>query len=278
MLQVPPEGRTTARAIEDLHLRGKGGLFQMANVVSAKESVSAKELNHFNRARAARITANLAPGVTLGTALDAIDAIAKAKLPPGIRTDLDGQSRELKETSGSLFFLFGISVVFIYLVLAGQFESFTHPLTILLTVPLAVFGALLTLKILGMTLNIYSQIGLILLIGLVTKNAILIVEYANQLREREGLDVKEAVARASRIRLRPILMTSFATIFGTLPIALGMGAGGEARTPLGVAVVGGLLFSTLLALMVVPVVYTFLTRAKRETHEEETGHAASPAA
>jgi len=269
MLQVPPEGRTTARAIEDLHLRGKGGLFQMANVVSAKESVSAKELNHFNRARSAKITANLAPGVTLGTALDAIDAIAKTKLPPGIRTDLDGQSRELKETSGSLFFLFGISVVFIYLVLAGQFESFTHPLTILLTVPLAVFGALLTLKILGMTLNIYSQIGLILLIGLVTKNAILIVEYANQLREKEGLDVKEAVARASRIRLRPILMTSFATIFGTLPIALGMGAGGEARMPLGVAVVGGLLFSTLLALMVVPVVYTFLTRARRESHEAE---------
>jgi multidrug efflux pump len=160
--------------------------------------------------------------------------------------------------------------VFIYLVLAAQFESFAHPLTILLTVPLAVFGALLTLKILGMSLNIYSEIGLILLIGLVTKNAILIVEYANQLRRREGLDVREAVARAARIRLRPILMTSFATIFGTLPIALGIGAGAESRKPLGVAVVGGLFFSTLLTLVVVPVVYTYLSgRVEKAEAAEE---------
>jgi multidrug efflux pump len=138
-----------------------------------------------------------------------------------------------------------------------------------LTVPLAVFGALLVLKLLGMTLNVYSEIGLILLIGLVTKNAILIVEYANQLRRREGLDVREAVARAARIRLRPILMTSFATIFGVLPIALGIGAGAESRKPLGVAVVGGMLFSTLLALMVVPVVYTYLSGRVKEAETAE---------
>jgi multidrug efflux pump len=269
LLQVRPSERATPQAISDLYLRGSGGLFQMANVVSARETVAPKELNHFNRVRSARITANLAPGVTLGTALDDLDAIARRTLPQGVRTDLDGESRELRESSGSLFFLFGISIVFIYLVLAAQFESFSHPLTILLTVPLAVFGALLVLKLLGMTLNVYSQIGLILLIGLVTKNAILIVEYANQLRRREGLDVREAVARAARIRLRPILMTSFATIFGVLPIALGIGAGAESRKPLGVAVVGGMLFSTLLALMVVPVVYTYLSGKVKEPEAAE---------
>jgi multidrug efflux pump len=269
LLQVRPAGRATPHAIEDLYLRGTGGLFQMANVVTARETVAPKELNHFNRVRSARITANLAPGVTLGTALDDLDTIARAKLPQGVRTDLDGESRELRESSGSLAFLFGISVVFIYLVLAAQFESFAHPLTILLTVPLAVFGALLTLKLLGMSLNVYSEIGLILLIGLVTKNAILIVEYANQLRRREGLDAREAVARAARIRLRPILMTSFATIFGTLPIALGIGAGAESRKPLGVAVVGGLLFSTLLTVIVVPVVYSYLSGGVGETEEAE---------
>jgi multidrug efflux pump len=269
MLQVRPEDRATPRAIEGLYLRGSNGLFQMANVVKAKETVSPKELNHFNRIRSAKVTANLAPGVTLGTALADLDRIAKEKLP-GIRTDLDGESRELRESSGSLYFLFGISIVFIYLVLAAQFESFVHPFTILLTVPLAVFGALLTLKLFGMSLNIYSQIGLILLIGLVTKNAILIVEYANQLREKEGLEAKAAVGRAARTRLRPILMTSFATIFGTLPIALGLGAGAESRKPLGAAVVGGLFFSTLLTLIVVPVVYSYLS-GKRERIEEEAG-------
>ena len=180
----------------------------------------------------------------------------------------DEESRELRESGGSLTFLFGISIVFIYLVLAAQFESFTHPLTILLTVPLAIFGALLTLKLLGMSLNVYSQIGLILLIGLVTKNAILIVEYANQLRRKEGLEPLEAVARSARVRLRPILMTSLATIFGVLPIALGLGAGAESRKPLGVAVVGGMLFSTFLALMVVPVVYTYLAGRVREMEAE----------
>jgi multidrug efflux pump len=269
LLQVRPSERATPQAISDLYLRGTGGLFQMANVVSARETVAPKELNHFNRVRSARITANLAPGVTLGTALGDLDAIARRTLPQGVRTDLDGESRELRESSGSLLFLFGISIVFIYLVLAAQFESFAHPLTILLTVPLAIFGALLTLKLLGMSLNVYSEIGLILLIGLVTKNAILIVEYANQLRRKEGLDLREAVARAARIRLRPILMTSFATIFGVLPIALGIGAGAESRKPLGVAVVGGMLFSTLLALMVVPVVYTYLSGRVREPETVE---------
>jgi len=279
LLQIRPEERATPRSIEGLYLRGREGLFQMVNVVAGKETVAPKELNHFNRVRSASITANLAPGVTLSTALEDLDAIARAKLPTGVRTDLDGESREFRESSGALYFLFGFAVVFIYLVLAAQFESFAHPLTILLTVPLAVFGALVTLALFGMSLNIYSQIGLILLVGLVTKNAILIVEYANQLRRKEGLEAREAAARAARIRLRPILMTSLATIFGVLPIALGLGAGAESRKPLGAAVVGGLFFSTLLTLVVVPVVYSYLSgRREREVLVEEPAAASGAAA
>jgi multidrug efflux pump subunit AcrB len=162
-----------------------------------------------------------------------------------------------------------LAVVFIFLVLAAQFESFIHPLTILLSVPLAVVGALLSLYVFKQSLNIYSQIGLIMLIGLVTKNSILIVEYANQLREK-GNEVFDAVVEAARIRLRPILMTSFATIFGVLPIAIGLGAGAESRRPLGIAVVGGLVFSTFLTLVLVPVVYTLLSRfTEKKVHAED---------
>jgi multidrug efflux pump len=163
------------------------------------------------------------------------------------------------ESSGGLYWLFVIALVFIFLVLAAQFESFVHPLSILFSVPLAVFGALVTLFVFGMSLNIYSQIGLIMLIGLVTKNAILIVEYSNQRRAR-GEELVDAVVRASRIRLRPILMTTLTTILGVLPIALGLGAGADSRKPLGLAVVGGLLFSMVLTLVMVPVVYTLLAR------------------
>jgi multidrug efflux pump len=173
--------------------------------------------------------------------------------------------------------MFLLAVVFIYLVLSAQFESFVHPLTILLSVPLAVFGALLTLFIFGQSLNIYSQIGLIMLIGLVTKNSILIVEFSNQLRAR-GRALRDAVVEAATIRLRPILMTSFATIFGVLPIAIGLGAGGESRRPLGLAVVGGMLFSTFLTLVMVPVVYTFLARFTRTTKVAQTGMEDSAAA
>jgi multidrug efflux pump len=200
--------------------------------------------------------------VSLGTALDALDRIAKEELPPSVKHDLAGQSREYRESSSSLYFMFLLAIVFIFLVLAAQFESFIHPFTILLSVPLAIVGALVALYVLGQSMNIYSQIGLIMLIGLTTKNSILIVEYSNQLRKR-GLEVAEAVVEASKIRLRPILMTSFATIFGVLPLAIGLGAGAESRRPLGIAVVGGLLFSTFLTLVLVPVVYTLLARLTR---------------
>jgi len=286
MLQVPRTDRSSPSIIDGLYVRGSQGLVQLASVTRVHEQVAPRELNHFNRVRSATLSAGLAPGVTIGKALDDLHGVAKRVLPAGVRTDLAGASREFVESSGGLNFLFLVALVFIYLVLAAQFESFIHPLTILFSVPLAVFGALFTLRfgaiigallhfpIGGLTLNIFSQIGLIMLIGLVTKNAILVVEFANQRRAR-GIELVDAVVGAARIRLRPILMTTLATIFGILPLALGLGAGGESRRPLGTAVVGGMVFSTLLTLMVVPVVYTLLAgwagEPKRVTEEAEAG-------
>lgn len=266
ILQTKPQFRSTPEAIQNLYIRSAGGLVQLANVVQVQKTVAPKELNHYNRIRSATISAGLAPGVSLGKALDDLDRIAKEKLPPGIKREYSGQSLEYKTSSSGLYFMFLLALVFIYLVLSAQFESFVHPFTILLSVPLAVFGALLTLYIFGQTINIYSQIGLIMLIGLVTKNSILIVEFANQLRS-QGKKVKDAVIEAATIRLRPILMTSFATIFGILPIAIGIGAGAESRQPLGLAVVGGMFFSTFLTLLVVPVVYTLLARFTRASEK-----------
>ena len=266
--QVRPSERAEPDMIRNLYLRGRDGLVQLANVVTIEETVAPKELNHFNRIRSATVTANLAPGVSLGQALDDLDAIADRVLPSGTRTDLSGQSREFRESSGSLYFVFALAIVFIFLVLAAQFESFVHPLTILLSVPLAVVGAIVSLYFLGQSLNIFSQIGLVMLVGLVTKNAILIVEFANQLRNR-GLSVTDAVTEAAVIRLRPILMTSLSTVFGILPIASGFGAGAESRRPLGIAVVGGVLFSTFLTLVIVPVVYRALSRFTAPRRESE---------
>jgi len=271
ILQMKPSDRSTPHVIDDIYLRSGNQLVQLANVVNVTETVSPKELNHYNRVRSASITAGLAPGANLGDALEALDAIAAAKLPPGIKREFGGQSLEFKSSSSSLYQMFLFALVFIFLVLAAQFESFIDPLTILLSVPLAVFGAFVTLYIFGQTLNIYSQIGLIMLIGLVTKNAILIVEFSNQLRAR-GKSIIEAVKEAAAIRLRPILMTSFSTIFGVLPIAIGLGAGAESRRPLGLAVVGGMLFSTFLTLVLVPVVYSLLARFTDVTEREKVIH------
>jgi multidrug efflux pump len=260
--QVQATDRATPSIINDVYVRSRGSLVQLANVVKVNETVGPKELNHYQRRRSATITANLLPFVSLGKALDDLDQIAKTQLPASAKHEYAGQSLEFKESSSSLYFFFVIALVFIYLVLAAQFESFVDPFTILLSVPLAVFGALFSLFVFGQSLNIYSQIGLIMLIGLVTKNAILIVEFSNQLRAR-GRAVAAAVVEASVIRLRPILMTSFATVFGILPIAIGFGAGAESRRPLGIAVVGGLMFSTFLTLLLVPVVYSLLSRFTR---------------
>jgi len=271
--QLKPSERATPGTIEDLYIRSSGGLVQLANLVQIRETVAPKELNHYNRVRSATVSASLLPGVSLGQALNDLDKIVANDLPAGVKRELTGQSREFRESSTAIYFLFLLAITFIYLVLAAQFESFIHPFTILLSVPLALVGALISLFVFRQSLNIYSQIGMVMLIGLVTKNSILIVEFANQLRER-GEKLFEAVVKASRIRLRPILMTSFSIIFGVLPIAIGLGAGGEARRPLGITVVGGMLFSTFLTLVLVPVVYTLLARF---TKQEASAREVTPA-
>ena len=245
-----------------LYVRGDNGqLIQLDNLVRVVEKSTPPQLYRFNRFVSATVSANLADGVTIGAGLDEMDKIAAEVLDDSYATDVSGPSKEFRESSNSLLFAFIFALVLIYLVLSAQFESFADPLTIMFTVPLAIFGALATLWVFDFTLNIFSQIGIIMLIGLVTKNGILIVEFANQ-RKEEGMDVEEAIYGAAVSRLRPILMTSMSTILGILPIALALGAGAESRVPMGAAVIGGLAFSTVLTLFVIPGVYTFLTSKK----------------
>jgi multidrug efflux pump len=245
-----------------LYVRGDNGqLIQLDNLVRVVEKSTPPQLYRFNRFVSATVSANLADGVTIGQGLDEMDKIAAEVLDDSYATDVTGPSKEFRESSNSLLFAFIFALVLIYLVLSAQFESFTDPLTIMFTVPLAIFGALATLWVFDFTLNIFSQIGIIMLIGLVTKNGILIVEFANQ-RKEQGMDVEEAIFGAAVSRLRPILMTSMSTILGILPIALALGAGAESRVPMGAAVIGGLAFSTVLTLFIIPGVYTYLTSKK----------------
>jgi multidrug efflux pump len=262
MVQLGAAARATPQDLASLYVRGsKGALTPLSNLVAIKETVAAKELNHFNRQRAAIISANIAPGYTLGEALAFMDQAASDALPTA-RTALDGQSREFRESGKTLITTFALALIVIYLVLAAQFESFVSPFIILLTVPLAATGALLALKLTGATLNVYSQIGLIMLVGLITKHGILIVEFANQLRA-QGKEKAEAVIEAATLRLRPILMTTAAMVLGAVPLAMATGAGAESRSPIGWVIVGGLLLGTLLTLFVIPVAYTLLTHPAR---------------
>ncbi|WP_447978645.1 efflux RND transporter permease subunit [Candidatus Nitrospira bockiana] len=262
IVKLRGEDRTKPSDLTGLYVRGEqGALVQLSNLVTVEETVAPKELNHYDKMRAATITANLAPGYSLGDVLAYLERAAREVLPPGTRLTLAGESKEFKESTGSLYVTFALAIVVIYLVLAAQFESFVDPFTILLSVPLAVTGALLSLKVMGATLNVYSQIGMVMLIGLVSKNAILIVEFANQLRAR-GRGLSEAVTEAAVLRLRPILMTTAAMILGAVPLALAAGAGAESRRQLGYVIVGGLLFSTVLTLVIVPAVYTLLARRR----------------
>jgi multidrug efflux pump len=255
IVQLDPRALATPSDMTGLYLRGRDNkLIKLEALATVKEGVGPRQLNHFNRVRSATITASLAPDFTLGEAMDSLTRIANEVLPRGSSTALAGESRELEESGSSLYFAFLLALLVVFMVLASQFESLVHPFTVLMAVPLAVTGALFTLKLAGSTVNLYSQIGMVLLIGLVTKNSILLVEYINQLKER-GLSTLEAALESGRIRLRPILMTSVATVMGALPIALGLGAGSISRRPLGYAIVGGVLFSTLLTLYVVPSVY-----------------------
>ncbi len=235
----------------------QGALVPLSNVVTLSERARPQSLAREDRVRAITISASLAPGYTLGEALAYMEGVAREVLPPDTRISYRGQSLEFKESSGALYVTFALALLVVFLVLAAQFESFIHPFVILLSTPLAVTGGLLALHMTGQTLNVFSQIGMILLIGLMAKNGILVVEFANQLRDR-GLSIHDAVLEASVVRLRPILMTSIATVFGAVPLAMATGAGAESRMALGIVIVGGVTFSTFVTLYAVPALYLLL--------------------
>lgn len=264
MAQVTRANRDEPADLKSLYVRTKTGeLISIDNVVSVEESTTPPSLYHFNRNKSATISAGLAPGKTIGDGIQAMEEVVRPLIDDTFMTSLTGTSRDFAESSGNTSFAFILALVLIYLVLAAQFESFIDPFTIMLTVPLAIAGAFISLWMFDQTINIFSQIGMIMLIGLVTKNGILIVEFANKKRE-EGLSKIDAVVEASRLRLRPILMTSLAMALGTLPLALSLGDASTSRIPLGIVVIGGIMFSLILTLFVIPAMYSFLSRRRRQ--------------
>jgi multidrug efflux pump len=285
IVQVGAQERATPEDISSIFVRGRNDqMIPLSSLVSIDESVAPRELNHFSQRRAVSITANLAPGYTLGEALTFMQQVANKHILPGTTTDLDGQSREFRDSSSSLMLTFVLALAFIYLVMSAQFESFRDPFIIMLTVPLAMVGALGSLDLLARlsevfprfspgSLNVYSQIGLITLVGLITKNGILIVEFANQLQD-EGKALMHAIHEAAMLRLRPILMTTLATVFGALPLAFSTGAGAESRQQIGWVIVGGLTFGTVLTLFVIPAIYSYMARRRSVVEVPEVSAAA----
>jgi multidrug efflux pump len=246
-----------------------GDLIQLDNVVNLEESVAPPQLYRYNRFTSATVTSGLAKGVTIGEGLAEMDKIAKEVLDESFRTALSGESKEFRDSSSSLMFAFLLALILIFLVLAAQFESFKDPLVIMFTVPLAISGALTFMYFSGITMNIFSQIGIIMLIGLVAKNGILIVEFANQ-RQESGISKREAIHSASIQRLRPILMTSLSTVLGLLPLVFASAEGANSRIAMGVTVTGGMLVSTFLTLFVVPVMYSYISTDRKKGKERAT--------
>ncbi len=276
IVQVEDADRRTPGDLSNIYVRGEGGqMVQLSNLVDVEETVAATELNHFNKLRAATISAGLAPGYSMGEALDWMEATL-AEVAPEATYDLSGQSREFRESSTDFAMIFALAVVFIFLVLAAQFESWVDPLVILLAVPLAAFGAFLALTLSGGTWNIYSQIGLVTLVGLIAKHGILIVEFSNQLQE-QGKAKLDAVIEASARRLRPILMTTGAMVLGSVPLAIASGAGAEARNQIGWVIVGGMGIGTFFTLFVVPVMYLLIGRDHQKAAAEQARQEAAQA-
>ncbi len=281
IVQTQASGRNTPDDIDRIYVRGRNdAMVPLSALVKVRESVSPRELNHFGQRRSVTITANLASDYSLGEALKFMDATAAKILKTGYSTDLNGTSREFRNSQGALAIVFVLALVFIFLVLSAQFESFVDPLVIMVSVPLSMIGALMALKWSGGSLNVYSQIGLITLVGLITKHGILIVEFTNQLRA-QGMDMVDALVKASAQRLRPIMMTTGAMVLGALPLALSTGAGAESRIQIGWVIVGGMSLGTLLTIFVVPTMYSLFARQAvpgantREAHEAPSGgHAA----
>jgi multidrug efflux pump len=266
IVQVADADRTSPQDISDIYVRGRDGeMIQLSNLLAVNENVAPKNLNHFQKLRAATVSASLAPGYTLGQAITYFEQTAKRVLP-GVPTDLNGQSREFRDSAGSTTLVIVLALAFIYLVLAAQFESFRDPFVIMLTVPLSMTGAFGALLLTGGTWNVYSQIGVVTLVGLITKHGILIVEFANQLQEA-GRSVHDAVLEAATLRLRPILMTTGTMILGALPLAFAAGAGAESRQQIGWVIVGGMFIGTLFTLFIVPTAYTLVAQ-RHETFEQ----------
>ncbi|MBB3773632.1 multidrug efflux pump [Angulomicrobium tetraedrale] len=267
-VQLDARDRASPATLDTIYLRSATGqMVQLSNLVNIAETVAPQELKRFNQLRSATISANLAPGYAQGEVLAFLDQTAREVLPQTVQTDVSGQSREYRAAGQSLLLVFILALGFIYLVLAAQFESFRDPVIIMLTVPLSMTGALAALYFAGGTLNVYSQIGLVTLVGLITKHGILIVEFANQQQEA-GLDRRAAVIEAATLRLRPILMTTGAMVLGAVPLAMASGAGAESRSQIGWVIVGGMTLGTLLTLFVVPAVYSFIGRVHHVAHAE----------
>ncbi|MDR2475167.1 MAG: efflux RND transporter permease subunit, partial [Bacteroidales bacterium] len=264
--EINRQKRNTPLDLKSIYLKNYvGNMIQLDNLVDLRETVAPPQLYRYNRFNSATVSAGMAEGVTMGEALDEMDRIARETLDDTFRTALTGDSKDFRESSSSLMFAFILAIVLIYLILAAQFESFKDPFVIMFSVPLAIAGALILMYYSDITMNIFSQIGIIMLIGLVAKNGILIVEFANQ-RQQAGKSKREAIEEASVQRLRPILMTSFCTVLGLLPLVFANGEGANGRIAMGIAVVGGLLISTLLTIFVVPVMYVYIStdRSKNE--------------
>jgi multidrug efflux pump len=271
--QMQRQYRNEPLDLRSLYVRNNiGEIVQLDNVVTLTEQSSPPQLFRFDRYVSATISAGLSPGMTQSDGIAAMSAVAANVLDDSFRTSLDGESRDFSESSSSLLFAFALALILIYLVLAAQFESFIDPLIILFTVPLAITGAFGSLWLFDQSLNIFSQIGIIMLIGLVTKNGILIVEFANQ-RKAQGLSVMDAIMDATAARFRPIMMTGLSTILGILPIALSLGAGSESRVSMGIAVIGGLIFAGILTLYLIPAIYSYFSRAYVPQVVDETSMA-----
>ena len=260
IVRAEDEFRNNLQDINDLYVRTEQGvMIPLSNVVTVKTSTTPPEINHFNRFRSATITGSPAPGVSLGEALQVLYDLADRILPADMRIDLKGELSQFRDAGKATVYIFGLALIFIFLTLAAQFESYIDPLVILLAVPLSLLGAFGALWLAGLEVNVYSRIGLIMLIGLATKNSILIVEFANQLLA-EGMSITKAAIEASRLRFRPILMTGFSTIFGVMPLAFASGPGAASRVSIGMSVMGGMLVSTVLTLYVVPVFYVVMAK------------------
>ena len=261
VLQARAEDRANPDDLHRLYVRSQttGRLIPLSNLVTFEEAAGARELKRVDRLRAVTVSASLAPGYPIGDAVAYLDQVAADVMPPEARVTYQGESREFKRSTTALYVTFGLALLIVFLALAAQFESFMHPLIIMLAVPLAVTGAFGAMLLTDLSLNVYTQIGIIMLIGLIAKNSILIVEFANQLRDR-GYDIRSAVSEAAVTRLRPILMTTIATAFGAMPLALASGAGAESRRALGIVIIGGISVATLLSLFLVPVLYFLLAR------------------